>query len=195
MEKEIKPEKMAVPNSRVKQLIFGVFWLAAAGGLIALFVCAYLITRETDPMPKNLIVMLIVASVLFCPPMIALGVSHLYKLKFDYIFFADEKGFTDHYSILPLGFIGWEDVNEISYQRLDLLGDPPLPCIRISVNRTALKRRMRGLAKLKTLKIWSGSPLRFHFFAAKAKRKEIYPPLKTLYDIYKADHSIQKNEQ
>ncbi|MGN0813693.1 MAG: hypothetical protein ACI4MH_00490 [Candidatus Coproplasma sp.] len=181
-----RPENLKIENSRLKQLIAALLYLlitAALVGAAAWFITAFMQDYFED-VNLTTVCLVAIACGIFGAISLALSIVHFYKLKYDFIFLADDKGIYDYYSDIPLGFIPWETIDKINYSKLDLLDEKPTPNIIISFTQDKLAKRGKNL--LQRTKIAQGfNALRIGFILAKPNREQIYCGLYQLFTYYK----------
>lgn len=184
-----RPENLKIENSRLKQLLAALAYLlvtAALCGVATWYVIAFKQDYFADVNVRT-VYFVAIACGIFGAISLALSIAHFYKLKYDFIFLADDKGIYDYYSDIPLGFIPWEAIGQINYSKLDLLDDKPTPNIIISFTQDKLAKRGKNL--LQRAKISQGfNALRIGFTLAKPKREQIYCGLYQLFAYYKGEN-------
>lgn len=177
------PTEIRVENSRIRQLIFGIIWLAAAGGICALIAILWIKFANDEELTARLRIAMNVVFGFFAGVCAVNGVLRLIKLRYNYIFLADDKGIYDYYSLIPLGFVGWENIERVHYTSCDLENDTLFPAVKIKINSKALKGKKNIFQRWQLIVQFSGKS--YSFIAAKPKAKEVYAGLKPLYDNYK----------
>lgn len=183
MEKPERPEDLYISDNKIARLLTAVIWLAAAAGLVALPVLTLYAGAPTQVMAAMWCVCTIFAVI--CA--MYAGIN-FYKLKYNYTFYADEKGIYDYYSFFAAGFVPWEQVAGVELKKFDFGGDPPRSCVRITLDE---KKFREGRSNLSIFLVGLNSAifnplaLRLTFAVAKGSRAEIYARLAAMYRYYK----------
>ncbi|MGN0817792.1 MAG: hypothetical protein ACI4L9_02375 [Candidatus Coproplasma sp.] len=183
-----KPENVKIQNSRLKQLAAALAYLLLTAAL-AVAAIWYIIAFNQgafDDVNAGMVCFIAVTCGIFGAISLTLAIVRFCKLKYDFIFLADDKGIYDYYSTVPLGFIPWEAIENINYSKLDPLADTPLPHVVFSFTDDKSARRGKNFLQRASIALHYNA-LRLRFSLVKPKREQIYSALYQIFLYYRND--------
>lgn len=143
MEKPIKPQDIAIRQRRWVTAAFALLALLLLAGVISLpFAVALRPDESWDAASQTgLLACASVACVLFGVPLLGLAVALFAKLPRDYLVFTDEKGLHLYSTLIPYGFIPWENIANVQYHGVYSVSQdffsPDANHIRLTLRSTA----------------------------------------------------------
>jgi len=115
MERISKPENLTVYRKKGLTVLGGLISLLLAAALITFITVAYLMTpEETVKEVKTSLIIAFTGVGIGAFFLISNTALCLYNLRYPVILATDEKGIYDYSGFIHCGFIGWNDISEIT---------------------------------------------------------------------------------
>lgn len=203
MEKAEKPLDMYVKRKRGLTAFAGTMWLAAVGGLIALYFTAVLGNMENAD--KIDCVLVTVGIFVWAFVMLVIGVLCFRNLFCEFVVTADESGVNDYSGFVHAGHIDWSEIEKVSFEEgsklsraLDAFNGEQRNCVRLvlkdvkkfAAKRSFIKRVAFFFFGYPALELPSVS---IKSFCSTVKKQEIYALLSEMHAYYSTDNDVVEN--